>query len=392
MRIVFFEQFMKEANSFAIPPENYNIFLKPVYDGEIKGDFSPLAPVVRFKTISAQSIPEATYCYIESFRRYYFMTWAFVGGFWEASLTCDVLGSFRDEILATNQYVKRSASIRNGNIIDPNYATIAGQGRGIAYAEQQNIWGVNFYNGSVVISVVNSSQWNIGANTYYAMSYTSFRALMFALLNSPNWMGIDTSEISAELQKALINPAQYITSAVWLPIPATSFVDGGPAADIGTIIRFGWWQFDLQSNIRVLHAPFGSTDSWSRTIVFNFSEHPQKDTFGGWLNLSPYTKRTLEFPPFGTIDLDTTDLIGQTAITCRVFVQSYTGDATMYIFSGDYVNDPNNAKIIMSMVGNVGVQLPVGQIAMDLNNYKNALIAGAAVGAEELVNIVSGGE
>lgn len=391
MRIVFFEQFMKEANSFAVPPENYNPLLKSIYDGEIKGDFSPLAPVVRFKTISAQTMPKATYCYIESFRRYYFMSWAFVGGFWEASLTCDVLGSFRDEILASNQYVKRSASNKNGNIIDPNYPTIAGQARGIAYAAQTNIWGVNFYNGTVVISVVNSTQWNIGANTYYAMSYTSFRALMFALLNSPNWMNIDTSEISTDLQKALINPAQYITSAVWLPIPSSTFVDGTDV-DITQTIRFGWWQFNLQSNIRILHAPFGQIDSWSRTVVFNFQPHPQKDTFGGWLNLSPFTKRTLEFPPFGTIDIDTTDLIGETALTCRIFVQSYTGDATMYVFGGDYVNDPSNAKLIMSMVGNVGVQLPIGQIAMNLNNYKNALIAGAATGAEELVNIVSGGE
>ena len=392
MQIVFFERFMKEANSFAVPPADYNPLLKPVYDGEIKGDFSPLSPVVRFKNISARSMPKATYCYIASFRRYYFMSWAFVEGFWEAALTCDVLGSFRDEILNTTQYVRRSASNKDGNIIDPNYATIAAGQKGIAYIAQTNIWGVNFYDASVVISVVNSSQYNIGANTYYAMSYTSFRALMFALLNSPNWMGIDPSEISAELQKALINPAQYITSAVWLPIPASEFVDGGPAVDISQTIRFGWWQFNLQSNIRILHAPFGQIDSWSRNVVFNFQNHPQYNTFGAWLNLSPFTKRTLEFPPFGTIDLDTTDLIGQSSITCRVFVQSYTGDATLYVFSGDYINDPNNARIIMSMVGNVGVQLPIGQIAMNLDNYKNALIAGAAVGAEEIVNIVSGGE
>lgn len=381
MRIVFFEQFMKQADSTKIPPSDYPGLLKPIYDGEIKGDFSPLAPVVRFKTIAATKQPTCTYCYIESFRRYYFMSWAFVSGFWEASLTCDVLGSFREEIRNSTQYVKRSASELNKMVSDAaNYPSISNHGGSIAYAQQADIWGVNFYTGTVVISVVNSTQWNIGANTYYAMSYTSFRALMYALLNSPNWMQIDSSEISAELQKALINPAQYITSAVWLPINSASFVDGGPSADVIQTIRFGWWEFNLQSNIRILHAPFGQNDSWSRTLVFQFTEHPQA-TRGDWLNLSPYTRRTLDIPPFGTIDLDTTDLIGTNYVSLRIFIQSYTGDALLYVYSGDYNTDPNNAKIIMSLSGSVGIPLPVGQIRMDASKFKSAIIGGAAVGA-----------
>lgn len=384
MQITFYEQFMKQADSFKIPPADYNPLLKPVYEGEIKGDFSPLAPVVRFKTIPATKQPTCTYCYIASFRRYYFMSWAFVSGFWEASLTCDVLGSFRTEVLSTEQYVKRSASLLNRTVSDAaNYPSVSDHGGSIAYLQQADIWGVNFYTGTVVISVVNSTQWNIGANTYYAMSYTSFRALMFALLNSPNWMQIDTSEISAELQKALINPAQYITSAVWLPINSNSFVDGGPAADVTQTIRFGWWEFNLQSNVRILHAPFGQNDAWSRTIVFEFADHPQAAARGNWLNLAPYTRRTLDIPPFGTIDLDTTDLISTNYVSLRVFIQSYTGDALLYVYSGDYNTDPNNARIIMSLSGSVGIPLPVGQIRMDASKFKSAIIGGAAVGVAE---------
>ena len=380
MRIVFFEQFMKPANSFKVPPDNYPALLKPVYDGEIKGDFSPLNPVVRFKSISAQSMPTATYCYIASFRRYYFMSWAFVSGFWEASLTCDVLGSFRAEVLATTQYVKRSASNKNLTVSDAaNYPSITTHGGSISYVQQADLWGVQFYTGTVVISVVNSTQYNIGANTYYAMSYTSFRALMFALLNSPNWMQIDTSEISAELQKALINPAQYITSAVWLPIKSADFVDGGPVGDITTIIRFGWWEFNLQSNVRILHAPLGQNDSWSRTVIFQLADHPQYAR-GHYLNLAPYTKCTLEFPPFGTIDLDTTDILLNDKLTCRVFIQSYTGDAIMYVYTGDYMQTPENARLIASLQGCVGIPLPVGQIRMDSTKFKSALLGGAAVG------------
>lgn len=381
MRIIFFEQFMKQANSFKVPPDDYNPFLKPVYDGEIKGDFSPLAPVVRFKTIPETEMPKATYCYIESFRRYYFMSWAFVSGFWEASMTCDVLGSFRTEVLASTQYVKRSASEKNVRVVDANYPTIVQQRRSIVDVTQADIWGVNYYNGTIVVSVVNWSTKNIGANTYYAMTYEGFNALMYALLNSPNWMQIDTGEISAELQKALINPAQYITSAVWLPINSAAFVNGGEAADRTTVIKFGWWEFNLERTIRILHAPFGQDDSWSRSVVIQFDNHPQYGEFGNWLNLAPYTKRTLEFPPFGCFDLDTTDLIGVNEITCRVFVHSYTGDATLYVFAGNYLTDPANSRLITSLTGAVGIPLPVGQIRMDSTRFKSAMLGGAAVGA-----------
>ena len=384
MRIRFFEQFMKQADSFKVPPSDYPGLLKPIYDGEIKGDFSPLAPVVRFRSIPATEQPKCTYCYIEEFRRYYFMSWAFVSGFWEASLTCDVLGSFRTEVLATQQYVKRSASKFNKMVSDAaNYPSISNHGGAIASASQTNIWGVDFEQGTIVISVVNNSEGgNIGACTYYAMTYLAFQALMLAMLRSPDWMNIDTSEISSELQKALINPTQYITSCVWLPIASSSFVLSGEAADRVTSIKFGWWTFNLQTTIRILHNPFGLYDSWSRTLIFELAKHPQSAR-GDWLNLAPYTRYTLDIPPFGTIDLDTTDLVEVNHISLRIFIQSYTGDALLYVYAGNYATDPNNARIIMSLSGSVGIPLPVGQIRMDVNKFKSAIIPSAIVSAAD---------
>lgn len=389
MNVRLYSNFTKQPNSFKVPASSVTY---TDVQGEIKGDFSPLAPVIRFQTLNHQALPQSVYAYIASFSRYYFLSWAFIDGAWEASCTVDALASFRDTVLASSQFVQRSASEKNGDLIDTNYPTTAVSGHGIAFVTQPDLWGVNFYTGTVVMSCVNSTNWNIGANTYYAMSYTSFRALMFALLNSPNWMNIDTSEISEGLQKALINPAQYITSAVWLPVASSVFVDGGPSADITQVIKFGWWEFNLQSNIRILHAPMGQDDSFMRTIRFNINNHPQVQAFGNWLNLSPFTKRTLEFPPFGVVDLDTTDFVQVNMVTCRVFVQSYTGDATLYVYAGDYTSAADDSKLVMSLTGNVGVQLPVGQIAMNIGNYKNALFAGAAAGVDELASMIKGGE
>lgn len=388
MVVRLYNGFTKLPNSLKIPDSNVTY---SDITGEIKGDFSPLAPVIRFYSLDAQVMPAPVYAYIEAFSRYYFVSWAFIDGAWEGSFKVDAMGSFRTPVLSSSQFVLRSASENNGDLIDSNYPTIDISAHGIAFVTQPDLWGVNFYNGTVVMSCINSTSWNIGANTYYAMSYTSFRALMYALLNSPNWMNIDTSEISEGLQKALINPAQYITSAVWLPVNSADFVDGGPQGDITQTIKFGWWEFNLQSNVRILHAPTGQNDSFMRTVRFGIGNHPQSTVYGRWLNLSPYTKRTLEFPPFGVVDLDTTDLAHTNTITCRVFVQSYTGDATLYVYAGDYQSSTDDSLLVMSLTGNVGIPLPVGQINMNMGNYKNALIAGAAAGVDELATIMKAG-
>lgn len=394
MVVTFYPGFSKKPNSTARPAAGATT---QVITGEIKGDFSPYAPVIRFKTIPATSCPTMVYCYIASFKRYYFVAWAFVSGFWEGSLTCDVLGTYRGQIRSSQQFVERSGSDYDPYIID-GACNPKGQVEFTqAVVPQTNIWGVNYETGTYVVGVVSCSAGNnIGAVCYYAMSQMGFNALMFALLNSPNWLNIDSTEISTDLQKALINPAQYIVSAVWLPINAADFIgtpqDDPTGPDVTTIVRLGWWSFNVEVNCRVLHRPISEWDSRSRSFTCNLILHPDTQEYGTWVNLSPYTKVTLDAPPFGCIDLDTTDLMHNLGvISCRMFIHSYNGDATMYIFSGDIQTSPNTAQMIGSLQANVGVQIPVGQIAINPGNFKNAIVAGTVTGAAELANAVMEG-
>lgn len=394
MVVTFYPGFSKKPNSTALPASGATT---QVINGEIKGDFSPYAPVIRFRTIPATSCPTMVYCYIPSFKRYYFVSWAFVSGFWEGSLTCDVLGTYKGQIRASQQFVERSESQSDTYIID-GACNPKGQ---VEFAQavvgQTAIWGTDYESGTYVVGIVSCSAGNnIGAVCYYAMSQLGFNALMYALLNSPNWMNIDPTEISTDLQKALINPAQYIVSSVWLPINAAAFIgtsqDVPTGADVTTTVRLGWWSFDIQVNCRVLHRPTSEYDSWMRTFVCNLLQHPDTQEFGTWVNLSPYTKVTLDFPPFGCIDLDTTDLMHNLGVlSCRMFIQTYTGDATLYIFAGNIDTDPTHAQMIGSLQANVGVQIPVGQIAINPGNFKNAIVAGAVTGAAELANAVMEG-
>ena len=390
----FYGFFAKKPNSFKIP-----ISSTPFTDGngEIKGDFSPYAPVVRFSNtaFSPSFIPLTNYCYISKFSRYYFVEWAMVSGCWEASLTCDVLGSFRTSTLASTQYVVRSESAYNSYLIDSACTPTTNVQTALAAVTQAQVWGANYESGTYVIGVVAPSAGkNTGAVVYYAMSQLGFSALMYSLLISPNWMQIDPSEISYDLQKALINPAQYIVSAVWLPIDAATFIGTTTeyGADVTDTIKFGWWDFNLGVNCRILHQPTSVYDSYSKWLVIDYGLHPETSTYGNWVNVSPYTKITLDFPPFGCIDLDTTDLnTTEHKISIHVFVHAYNGDATAYIFNGDKEAYPDTTFLIGTLRANIGVQLPVGQIRMNIGNWQNAAALAAATGAEELVNVITGG-
>lgn len=407
MKVRFFSGFTKAVNSTK-RPTTQTPYVE--IDGEIKGDFSPLSPVIRFSSTNfpATTTPEYVYCYIASFKRVYFVEWAFVSGFWEAAMTCDVLGTYRGTIRSSTQFVERSASAADQYLMDSACVPTFNVSTALAAVSQSSIWGADFAVGTFVVGIVAGADLtglskNVGSVRYYAMSQTGFGALMYALLHSPAWMNISTSEISEDLQKALVNPAQYIVSAIWLPINATEFIgssqDQQIAGDITQVIKLGWWDFDIQTDCRILHNPTSALDSWSKWVSFTYTEHPDTNTFGRWVNFSPYTQVTLDFPPFGTIDLDTTLLnsAAQTpSVSVHVFVQAYTGDATAYVFAGaanpqEPEPYPTSMIYLGSLHGNVGVQIPIGQIAVNIANYKNAVVAGTVTGAAELINAMKEG-
>ena len=407
MTVEFYTSFIKKFNSTKVPTALDEYVEIP---GEIKGDFSPLAPVLRFQSAGfpVGSVPTYRYAYIPGFSRYYFVSWAFVDGAWEGSFKCDVLGSFSTQIKNTTQYVARSASNKNGGLIDGAYATklsFNSTDYDLQSKALTDIFGANYATGTYVMGVIGAAATNIGgqlrarnigAVVYYAMSRDAFTALMASLLSSVNWLNIDTSEISENLQKALINPAQYIVSCVWLPIPANQFVDGdgqgwGPetTADISQSINFGWWTFNLGYNTRKLGFPTAESNNWHVGFTFDVPKHPDGLTFGLWPNLSPYSRYVLSLPCFGVYELDTTKLPGN-LLTVDYYIHPFNGDASAYVWSG--VTGLPRWTLVESLRGNIGVQIPTGQISMNMGNYRNALTAGVVAGAEELVNIVSGGE
>ena len=390
-------KFVKKRNSTARPADAG----ATAFDGVIKEDFSPLSFSMTFDlgATGNTKVPEYNYAYIADFKRYYYVTdWVFVSGMWRASLTVDVLATYKDQILASTQFIARAADSNYPGIIDTVYSTVGGSSMGTRDQTMtaQQFWGADFDTGTVVAGIINASGKNVGSITYYAFSAEGFTALMNKLLDGISWAGISTSEISEELQKALINPLQYIVSAIWLPVHDETFIGswGAPAADVVSTINLGWWSFPLGGYYaRILHNPLTVWDYFTRKVWFQIDKHPQYPALGNrrerrWLQLAPYSRYNLTFLPFGSFDIDTSELYGFSYLGVQARVHSYTGDATLVITAA--LDDQGTGeKVIQILNANCGVPLPLGQIALNIGNIDSALTSAAIMGATEIAKDIT---
>ena len=377
--------FDKKKNSTKIPTS-----AGTVYDGELKESFSPQALDVKLNLGQMIAPPFYNYASISwgenTITRYYFIThWHYEVGFWYATMVQDVLATYKTDIGNSIQYVTRSASACNPGIIDTSYPTTGEVVRRGESLVPVNFWGagvggISGAEGLVVLGVIGKTAVSVGAVTYYAMSFDIFRAFMQTMLTDISWANISVSEISTELQKALINPTQYIVSCVWFPIRFDSFDQGL----VTNTLSLGWWNFTLSGNVRVLNT-IGS--AWLiREGELDIPKHPQSvQAQGGdpnllYLNLNPYTHYLFRMPPFGIFELDTTELMEYQTIGFHVDVNLMTGDATLKVAAKNPTDVQYNfeGRSFLVYEAQVGVNLPIGQVRADLSNFKNALYAATA--------------
>ncbi len=374
---VHLKHFEKFKNSTARPDLSQDVTIKI---GEIKGDFSPLAFEITFDLGEIETMPEWNYAWIFAWNKYYFITnWTFVGGLWTASLVEDVLATFATDLYNSHQYLLRSASIDNSNkYIDTAYMQGGASERSYVTVPAAQFWGNSINDGCVICGCVGNSGNSVGAVTYYAMTYDAFNNFMGRFMNSISWANISADEISEDLQKALINPVQYIVSCHWLPI-SLSDISGTSVSSI----RLGWWSFTLTGGNTAKRM---SNRGFTVTKNFGFSKlnHPQSNLRGcRFVKFAPYSRYTLKFLPFGVFPLDTAAIADKPNIYCSVLINPMTGDSVLDISCGD---SSDRKQSLVTANANIAVQLPTGQVAANLGNIDNALLLGGITGAADLIN------
>lgn len=298
------------------------------------------------------------YAFIPEFSRYYFVTdWAYSGGLWRASLSVDVLASFKGYIGSQRQYVLRSSAKSDGGIVDTMYPTKNSPSTVITASSDiggSNPFKSNFSEGLYIVGIINSDSSAIGCVSYYVFTNSQFRAFCNTLMGTTEWMYQGIEEIGEELAKVLFNPFQYVASCMWLPVDTVS-TGGGVSA-----IPYGWWTLSASAS------RFGG-DSRVASTVFRIPKHPQNSR-GRYLNGSPFSRYLLSWPCFGQFALDP-DIMGvSSTLYAQCFIDPVSGMGTLNIMT-------EKASLITTQT-QVGVPIQIAQMAA---NYGGTV--GSAINA-----------
>ena len=369
-------KFAKKENSLAKPsPSDVGVVLNI----ELKDGCSVVNPIIMVNTKTQQlqeddnPVFNYNYCYIPEFGRYYYIDdWVYNPGLWVAHTHVDCLSSWRKEILDSYLFIMRSTRdsnwqlLYNTNLLDAKYPTTAEQP---VYRRSEYGNPYSGKEGMYVVGIVSSGAAE-GTVTYYCFTTAGFRDFCYKLFTySTGWLNIDPTEISENLQKALINPFQYILSCVYLPIDEYDVSN----YSYTYTINFGWWSITTSYYAYILSTKFYLRYNTSLPIP----KHPDTGWRGNYLNLSPYAIYTLRYYPFGTINIDTEAIASYDTLYMVTDLDLCTGKAILNIFVDGFGNP------IRTIEAMVGVQIPTASLQTNFNEIasgKTAIIAaGAAV-------------
>ncbi len=342
-----------------------------------------------FKLSRATNPIGYNYCYVSRFSRYYFITdITSEKDYWYVSCTCDVLASFRSQILAGSHYVLRSASNYDEYIVDPVYPSktnetgefVYGSVDGTAATDPFSYSNGHSYVWCITGDVIDSTVMNqqIGSNVYYWMNENECQTFVNYLMDVQQYSGIDpTTEYSTAMQKALMNPMQYINAVILLPFDK----DGTLATN--NHVKFGYYDIFLDGgNIKRLTQ---GTMMKTQVLEFTLPKHPQAASRGKYMNGAPYTAYELYIGPFGTIPIDPASLIDETTLRVECQTECCTG-MTRILVRGK----TSNVRIYAGCA-QVGAPVSVSQLTRDmLGEVQNNLNQDFAT-AGAMTSLITGG-
>ena len=341
---------------------------------------SIISPVMLLGSDSKTFKPTYNYAYISDFYRYYFIndiSWD--NGFWRISLDLDALATYETQIRDTTQYVLRSASLYDGDIIDSVYTTkplpIADRSayskyKGVYYGGAWRPYWINWKdpmddNVSGYLSNYFNKKFNdgefcvgiIGNNTtgvsYYQMSYSAFKEFINkAFVLQPS----DMSDVSTGIANAIYDPIQYISFCRWYPR-----VDGYDSDTDGTTaVKLGAYTISLSNTVYRMDSSF----MIQYYIDIDLPVHPKASDYP-YLKMSPFTEYNVFIPPFGNIPIDSTKVYGDTSVHISWVVDFKKGTAHLRVHARPLNMVNVNLPVIYDQVNDFGVDIPISSMVMD---------------------------
>ena len=326
MEIVFYPSFNKRQNSTKIPTDGGQSF-----SGEMVEPFDMTAPTLRFSFPAGFAPYSYGFCFINSLGgRYYHVTeWTYESGFWIASLVCDVLASFRDDIFNTSGFVIYSASNYNQLVPDARLSTYATPVHSQQVANlSPGIWGGGCY----AVTVLGKG----GGTQTYVLSYSALGDLIDAMSIA------DATEFQDQMQQLFAGASiNAILTACWIPFDINTA--GGENPD--TTIYIANWNSGVAAKYAAL------TVQAKATIPLNFGG---ADDFR---KSSMYLSAELWLPFIGKTALPIDEISGSTSLEI-----AYTFDVSTANFIA-IVSGNNGGRFSYS--GKFGHTIPISAISVN---------------------------
>lgn len=338
----------------------------------LKKDTSVVNPVVLidFADQATPAVHLFNYAYISDFGRYYFISDVTVvrGMLWEFSLTCDVLATYKTVIGAHSAYILRSAHSYNGKVSDAFYPAISkydidGQSS-VDFQSTQRAstpWQQTISGGCFVLGM-QSQDGSMGSIKYIALDPANMQTLCTKLatdaVTAANGFTEVISAIGQAMTKQMVNPLQYIKSAMWFPVPYSTF----DAIQASTSLDTGYLSFNNVSYKDITTMLF-----WGSLLAFPLNSHPQAAR-GSYLNNQPYTERYMFAPPFGLVPINNANVqdFGYIAVNYRVDFVTGQADLTMYGTNDPQLSNVNLANNLIGRTsGQVGLPVTMTQAVTD---------------------------
>lgn len=290
--------------------------------------------------------------------RYYFVEDVrYFESTYEIVCSCDYLATYRAEILASTQFVARSASKCDYGLTDLRFPVQCQP----VHSVTTNAFPVSA-SGSIIICTAGKS-----GNAYTSVTPSTFKALISYLYSAEYLESLNSFlEVPQDLQKEIAHPEEYLLSAIWLPID----VVGSPSA-----ISLGYVSTGLSGG------SVGTGEIRKITLPLAIPKHPTSENYA-YRNVEPFSYYDLTLPYIGTTTISAKDLNGKTnviatysidingAISCEV-----TAD-TLHLFtaSGNCGSPVGYSSRSTNIIGSMY------SLTEGVSSFANLDIAGATSG------------
>lgn len=329
----------------------------------LKGGSDLLNPVLDL-AVDMTDIINYNYAYI--FGSYYFIRSKVMirSGLCTIALEEDVLANYKEAIGQSSLYIVRSSATFDGSIVDRYYPQKASKTTvGVAF---ENAPSVGFGGGTYVINVAGKK---IGSSTLYSLQPSAFSTLIGQLMgtidNSDSGATNDYLGVIEAIKNSIFEPMRYINSVMWFPgeFPGTDYVGMSDPMYIGK------WQSGV--DYRIINNPILQLHD----EVITLPKHPAAAYRGKYLNLAPYSQYTIEYDPFGTFTLDSSQLVDETEIRATVYVDALTGQGVLKI------RGENGTSSLASITTQLGVQLPITAAGLGPGTVSSAVSVVGGIGS-----------